>query len=211
MKKTKVWSGAEKAAVVCESLRGRPLEDIYEAYQISPDLYAQWQKQFISFMGQAFEEGPYSCHDMLHPPRSVFPDAAAIDLTDPNIVYFVGNTALPTNTAVFHLYGVGALGLLVNISTSLILDVNITLTHPLSREFIKRQMVGRYLNTDIERIITDLERYQGQARSAIVVAVRSIADRYNKYMERLAKNQDGAGNSEGKHSRVTPKKVKQLK
>ena len=110
-----------------------------------------------------------------------------VDYRDPNIVYFVGNSAMPTNSAVGHVFKIGALGLLVDIRTSLILDANMTLVSALSASFIKAQMVGRYLNRDVEPIIKDLDRYQGQARNAIIVALRSIADRYNKYMEKNAK------------------------
>ena len=110
-----------------------------------------------------------------------------VDYRDPNIVYFVGNSAMPTNTAVGHVYKIGALGILVDIRSSLILDANMTLVSRLSTSFIKAQMVGRYLNRDLEQIINDLDRYQGQARNAIIVALRSIADRYNKYMEKHEK------------------------
>ncbi len=107
-----------------------------------------------------------------------------VDYRDPNIVYFVGNSAMPTNTSVGNLYKIGSVGILLDIRTSLILDANVTLVSQLSISFIKAQMIGRYLNRDVEQIIRDIDRYQGQARNAIVVAFRSIVDRYHKYMEK---------------------------
>lgn len=107
-----------------------------------------------------------------------------VDYRDPNIVYFVGNSAMPTNTTVGNVFKIGAVGVLMDIRSSLILDANVTLVSPLSIAFIRAQLVGRFLNQDLEQIIKDVDRYQGQARNAIVVALRSIADRYNKYMEK---------------------------
>jgi hypothetical protein len=111
-----------------------------------------------------------------------------IDYRNPNIVYFVGNSALPTNTAVGHIFKTGALGLLIDIRTSLILDANITLVSPLSVSFIKAQFIGRYLNRDLDQIRKDLDRYQGQARTPIAVALRAIVDRYQKYVDKRKKD-----------------------
>lgn len=107
-----------------------------------------------------------------------------VDYRNPNIVYFVGNSAMPTNTTVGNVFKIGAVGVLMDIRTSLILDANVTLVSPLSINFIRAQLIGRHLNRDLEQIIKDVDRYQGQARNAIIVALRSIADRYNKYMEK---------------------------
>ena len=51
----RVWSGAEKASVVMEGLKGRLVSDICVAYQISQSMYYKWRDQFMANAGKAFE------------------------------------------------------------------------------------------------------------------------------------------------------------
>ena len=106
---------------------------------------------------------------------------SAIDYRDPNIVYFIGNSGLPVNTAVGQIYKHIAIGMIVDIRTSEILDFNATLVNPIGKEFINAQVIGRYLEKDLEKIIEGFKRYQGPAQKALIVALRNAFDRYTNY------------------------------
>lgn len=106
-----------------------------------------------------------------------------IDYRDSNIMYFVGNGNPPENTSVRQTFGHIAIGLVIDINTSKILDANITLVSPLSMNFIKAQLIGHNLSTDLEKIIKNVERYQGPALKSILVALRAVHNRYSNYFE----------------------------
>lgn len=108
-----------------------------------------------------------------------------VDYRDPNIVYFIGNSGLPVNTAVGQIYKHIAIGLIVDIRTSEIIDFYATLVSPIGQEFINAQVIGRYLDTDLEIIIKGFERYQGPAQKALIVALRNAYDRYKNYLANI--------------------------
>ncbi|WP_199232714.1 DUF3870 domain-containing protein [Mesobacillus foraminis] len=97
-------------------------------------------------------------------------------------MYFVGNSNPPVNTSVKQTFGNIAIGLLIDIRTSTILDASITLVSPLSMEFIRAQLVGRNLDSEIEEIIKNVERYQGPALKSIIVALRAVHNRYRSFI-----------------------------
>jgi len=73
---------------------------------------------------------------------------ADIDFRDPNLVYFIGNSNLPMNTAVGEIYKHIAIGMIVDIRTSEVIDFHVTLVSPIGKEFVKAQIIGRKLDTD---------------------------------------------------------------
>lgn len=108
-----------------------------------------------------------------------------VDYRDPNIVYFIGNSGLPVNTAVGQIYKHIAIGMIVDIRTSEILDFHVTLVSPIGKKFVNAQIIGRYLNSDLELIIKGFERYQGPAQKALIVAFRNAYDRYKNYLANI--------------------------
>lgn len=110
------------------------------------------------------------------------------DYRNPNIVYFVGNSSLPANTSVGEVYKSAALGIIVDINTSKIIEANITMVNNLAIDFISEQLLGRYLDTELEDIIMDLHRYQGPAQKAIIVALKAAYQRYKNYKDLTLKN-----------------------
>lgn len=106
-----------------------------------------------------------------------------IDYTDPNIFYFVGNSNPPENTSVKQTYGNIAIGALIDIRTSEILDANITLVSQLAFEFVRAQLIGKNILTDMEEIIRNMERYQGPALKSIIVALKALHNKYTNFKQ----------------------------
>ncbi|WP_167577893.1 DUF3870 domain-containing protein [Ammoniphilus sp. YIM 78166] len=102
-------------------------------------------------------------------------------LRDPNLVYFVGNGSVPVNTAVGHLHPHIAVGLIIDMRSSQVLDAHVTLASPLAVDFIKAQIIGRTFEQEFDEIMNSMERYQGPAQKAILVALRSAYDRFRNY------------------------------
>lgn len=42
------WESQEKALIVLEGLKGRPLAEIYNSHQISQAQYFQWREQILT-------------------------------------------------------------------------------------------------------------------------------------------------------------------
>lgn len=106
------------------------------------------------------------------------------DLTDSNVVYFVGNGCVPENTAVGQTYRNIAVGLIVDIRSAKILDANVTLISPIAKDFIRAQLVGHLLTKEeVEVICKSLNRYQAPAQKAIIVAFRGAYERYLSYIQ----------------------------
>ncbi len=104
-----------------------------------------------------------------------------VDLKNKNICYFVGNGNLPENTAAGQISRNIAVGLLVDMESSIILDACVTLRNSLAIEFIKAQLVGRRMDFDLQLILNDLDRYQSSAQKAVMVAIKAAFSRYKDY------------------------------
>lgn len=53
--KRRKWDSKKKAVIVLEVLRGRPLSEVCNEYQISQAQYYQWRDKFLSEAHRAFE------------------------------------------------------------------------------------------------------------------------------------------------------------
>ncbi len=104
----------------------------------------------------------------------------AYDPRDPNIFYFVGEGNITANSVTGQAYKYIALGIIVNVATGIIMDAHVTLVSPLANEFVRAQFVGRSMETETNDIIEDIKRYHGSAQKAIVVAFKSVIDKYRK-------------------------------
>lgn len=109
------------------------------------------------------------------------------DLTDPAICYFVGSASVPANTVIGQLHNNIAVGLLVDTRTLRILDVFVSLISQLGQDFVRAQIIGRQVTKeDIELTVKLLERYQGPAQKAVVVALRGAYERYISYIHKIS-------------------------
>jgi hypothetical protein len=120
-----------------------------------------------------------------------------IDMRTPNIYYVVGNGILPENTAAGQISRNIAVGLLIDIDTSTILDACVTLRDPLAIEFVRAQLVGRNFEIELEEIILCFDRYQSSAQKAIIVAVKAAYDRYKTCKLKAEKGQHQKGPEDG--------------
>lgn len=53
--KRRKWDSKTKSQIVLEGLKGRPVADICNDYQISQTQYYQWRDQFLANAEKAFE------------------------------------------------------------------------------------------------------------------------------------------------------------
>ena len=106
-----------------------------------------------------------------------------IDFLAPNIVYFTGNGSLPSSTSGGVLFKNVALGIVIDMDTADILGANINLLNPLANSFVEAQLLGCNLERDWDKILKRLERFQAPAQKAVIVALKSIRDKYYNYMK----------------------------
>ena len=52
--KLRKWSPKQKAQIVLEGLKGRPVQEICTEYQIAQSQYYQWRDQFLSRIDKPF-------------------------------------------------------------------------------------------------------------------------------------------------------------
>jgi transposase-like protein len=55
--KRRTWDAKTKAAVVIEGLKGRPVAELCNEYQIGQAMYYKWRDQFLAGAPQVFEGG----------------------------------------------------------------------------------------------------------------------------------------------------------
>ena len=56
MTKRRKWDAQKKAKIVLEGIKGRPVAEICNEYQISQSMYYAWRDMFLSNMGSAFDQ-----------------------------------------------------------------------------------------------------------------------------------------------------------
>ncbi|MCD6419179.1 MAG: DUF3870 domain-containing protein [Synergistetes bacterium] len=94
-------------------------------------------------------------------------------------VYITGYSKLPEGISAAVMYEVLVIGLKVDVETSKIVDVDCSLALALSKEILRKIMIGRSLEEDITDIVTEIKlRYHGSAQKAIIAALKSAFERY---------------------------------
>lgn len=80
------------------------------------------------------------------------------------------------------MYKVMALVVLVDMRTGEIVDADCTLSVSISERFVARALIGGNLRDDLEELAARISRtYQGNAKKAIITALRVVADKYNVF------------------------------
>ena len=100
------------------------------------------------------------------------------DVKCDNIMYFSANATMPSNTSGGALYKNISLGLMIDTAKGDILDGNINLVNPLANYFIVEQLRGCNILDDWDLMLNRLDRFQAPAHKAVVVALKTIKDRY---------------------------------
>ena len=49
------WSSKKKSQIILQGLKGRPIIDICQEYQISQSMYYAWRDKFLEHMDKAFD------------------------------------------------------------------------------------------------------------------------------------------------------------
>ena len=101
---------------------------------------------------------------------------------DSNIVLFSGYARLPQGISSSYVHETMGLVVLVDISTSIIVDAECTLSTRTSERFISNILVGHSLAEGMDTLAHKIDRhYEGNSKKAIITALRSIFSIYRSY------------------------------
>jgi hypothetical protein len=97
-----------------------------------------------------------------------------------NEIFVTGYAKLPQGITAAELYSIIAVGMLVDIETGVIADVDCTLATEMGKNFVKRLVVGKNLN-EVEAIDSEFnEKYYGSAKKALISAIRTCNERFRQ-------------------------------
>ena len=100
-----------------------------------------------------------------------------------DVVLFSSYAKLPVGTVSENLFHVMALVVLVDMNSGKIVDAECTLSTRLSERFDAELLRGRDLAGDWPELLQDLSAaYQGNSKKTIISALRSLHDKYVKYL-----------------------------
>jgi len=100
--------------------------------------------------------------------------------------YIVGDAQVASNNPIQQQYGAFFVGLEVNVHGHII-EASCNAILPLTRDFVRRLLVGRNIN-DIEEICADVDRYyHGSSQRTIIVALK---DAHKKYSSKIASQRE---------------------
>ncbi len=103
---------------------------------------------------------------------------------DENIVLFSGYAKLPTGITATEIYKIVGITVLIDINTGIITNADCTLATHLARRHISEAITGHCLKDGPEHLLHLIERiYQGNAKKAIITAIRIIYDKYRSYVD----------------------------
>ncbi|MEG6586433.1 DUF3870 domain-containing protein [Dendrosporobacter sp. 1207_IL3150] len=103
-------------------------------------------------------------------------------MVDPNLVLFSGYAKLPTGITASELYKIIGVIVLVNMDTGKIVEADCTLATQLARKHVSAALVGHNLTDGPDQLSNLIDKiYQGNAKKAIITALRIIYDKYRSY------------------------------
>lgn len=100
-------------------------------------------------------------------------------------VFLTGYAKLPEGITAKELYGVVALGMVVDRETSEILEAEPTLSTHVARNFVAKLLVGEKLNNIIDIENKFRHNYFGSAKKAVLTAIRLCYKNYKKINGKL--------------------------
>lgn len=94
-----------------------------------------------------------------------------------NIIFITGYAKLPSGITAQELYSVVAVGLLVDITTGIIVEADCTLVTATAKRFFKESLMGVNVTNyeEIEKIFNS--RYFGSAKKALLSALRICGEK----------------------------------
>jgi len=100
--------------------------------------------------------------------------------------YFTGDAQVASKNPIQQQYGAFFVGLEVDVHGHII-EASCNAILPLTRDFVRRLLVGRNIN-DIEEICADVERYyHGSSQRTVIVALKNA---YKKYSSIIANQRE---------------------
>ena len=100
-------------------------------------------------------------------------------------VYFSGSARLPSTIPSGSMYEIINVGMMINTKTGEIVDVSATLLSNGAKRFLDYLIIGHNLHDEggIDSLLNEItERYFGDSQKAILVAIKTVYERYTKYM-----------------------------
>ncbi len=99
-------------------------------------------------------------------------------------VFFSGYAKLPSGITATEMYRVIGVMIVVDMETETVLEADCTLITETGRNFVRSIIAGFCLAKGIEPLLGIIDlRYQGNAKRAIITALRIIYDKYKNYKE----------------------------
>ncbi|QJW49090.1 DUF3870 domain-containing protein [bacterium BFN5] len=103
-------------------------------------------------------------------------------MLNPHLVLFSGYAKLPTGITASELYKIIGVIVLVDMKTGEIVEADCTLATQLARKHVSSALVGHTLTNGPDHLSDLIDRiYQGNAKKAIITALRIIYDKYRSY------------------------------
>lgn len=106
---------------------------------------------------------------------------SSYDPRNENLHYFVGESNINQQSVSGQYFKRMAVGLLIDVETSIILDVNITMISEVAKGFVCAQMIGRNVLRENNEILCALSRYHSSTQKSIVAAYKQAVDSYQKW------------------------------
>lgn len=101
-----------------------------------------------------------------------------------NEVFFIAYAKFPEGLAATTMYNQLSLGVVVDVTTNIIVDTSCTLVTEMAQNRVKSYLVGRNLWTDLSVIVEDITFcHQGSACKSIIKALRDIHRKYGQFIE----------------------------
>lgn len=107
---------------------------------------------------------------------------------DESTILITGYAKFPAHITADEIYNFLCISLELEKKTGKIAAADCTLVTQLSRRFFTRIVCGYSIHSDFDYLEKEIEeRYQGNARRAIITAMRRIRDQYMAYSEKTKK------------------------
>ncbi len=104
---------------------------------------------------------------------------------DKNQVFVTGYAKLPEGITAWELYRVIAIGILVDIKTGEVLDVDCTLSTSVAKNCVKSLLIGKNFNL-IKEIENDFDKhYFGSAKKSLITSIRICNKKFKQVKVKL--------------------------
>lgn len=99
-------------------------------------------------------------------------------------VFFSGYAKLPSGITATEMYRIIGVMIVVDMETETVMEADCTLITETGRNFVRNIIAGFCLANGIEPLLRTIDlRYQGNAKKAIISALKIIYDKYKSYKE----------------------------